>query len=75
MNAGRSGLVLVLAAFTLAGCVNTAAYSPLPDLATQSPSRQQVLTPSEQKRAIDGLVAKRDAQQAAGQDADKQVAK
>lgn len=78
MNAGLAGLAklaLGLIALGLAGCVNTNAYTPLPDLATQSPSRQQVLTPAEQKKAIDGLVAKRDAQQAAGQDADRQVTK
>ena len=37
----------------------------LPDLATHSPSKQQVMSPADQKKAIDELIAQRDKQAAA----------
>lgn len=49
-----------------AGCSNQgqSREPPLPDLATQSPSKQPIMTPAEQKKAIDAIAAKRDAQAA-----------
>ena len=54
----------VAASAAAGGCQSTseAGFLPLPDLATQSPSKQPVLTPAEQKKAIDDLVAKRNQQ-------------
>lgn len=51
---------------SLAGCSSPAESRgpPLPDLATQSPSKQPIMTPAEQKKAIDAIAAKRDAQAA-----------
>lgn len=54
-------------ALALAGC-SQGSQSQLPDLATASPSKQQTMSPADQKKAIDAMIAKRDAQQAeAGQ--------
>lgn len=52
-------------ALCCAGCSNQAARDPpLPDLATQSPSKQPIMTPGEQKKAMDAIIAKREAQAA-----------
>ena len=50
----------------LGGCTSTAnsGYMELPDLATKSPSKQPTMSPAEQKKAVDELVAKRDQQAA-----------
>ena len=59
------GAALALACAGLAGgCAQSFGGVPLPDLATQSPSKQQVMSPSDQKKAIDELIAKREQQTA-----------
>ena len=55
--------VIGMAALAGAGC-GTSNYMELPDLATQSPSKQAVMSPTDQKKAIDELIAKRDKQAA-----------
>ena len=67
-----SGVALTAAVLAIGGCAaaSDTNFMKLPDLATQAPSRQQVLTPADQKKAIDDLIAKRDkqaAEAAAGQ--------
>lgn len=64
MVAGGRALASLVLVLLIAGCAGQSSDTPLPDLATQSPSKQPVMTPAEQKRAIDALTAKRDAQSA-----------
>ena len=60
---GQLAAAWVVVALLAAGC-SQSRESPLPDLATQSPSKQPVMTPQDQKKAIDAMVAKREAQAA-----------
>ena len=55
--------MLTLLVLTAAGC-GQSRYMDLPDLATKSPSKQAVMTPTDQRKAIDELIAKRDKQAA-----------
>ena len=63
MNRRSAVLAFTLLACGAAAC-SQSAQAPLPDLATASPSKQQLPTPQDQKRAIDEMVAKRNAQAA-----------
>lgn len=58
-------LTAAIVVVALTGCSKPADNPPLPDLATASPSapqNKQDMTPADQKRAIDAMIAKRDAQ-------------
>ena len=57
-------LAIMMATLACGGC-GTSNYMELPDLSTQSPSKQAIMSPTDQKKAIDELIAKRDQQAAA----------
>lgn len=65
-SAGTAVKVLVVAltaasAFATGGC-GTSKFMDLPDLASQSPSKQPGLSPAEQQKAINDLIARRNQQ-------------
>jgi hypothetical protein len=59
-------------AVSVSGCGSTQSHPDLPDLATKSPKaadNKNVMTGSEQKRAIDEMIARRDRQERAAREA------
>ena len=66
--------VLLTVVLSAAGCGNSPSkFGELPDLATQAPAKQTVMSPTDQRKAIDELIAKRDKQAAEAASQEKAV--
>ncbi len=64
LRSGRLLAIVAIVGSVLASGCSQPRDAPLPALATQSPSKQPIMTPAEQQKAIDAMVAKRNAQAA-----------
>jgi len=65
-------IIAATLAVSVSGCGSTQSHPDLPDLATKSPKatdNKNVMSGSEQKRAIDEMIARRDRQERAAREA------